>query len=108
MVSKTAMAHANSPSKGTFYGEAILSLLVLTGLALPFIPLPGDHLTRIAVEFRTPAMSESAHFSARTKRSICLALAAAMSFGDPRQDVFTRIDCGSTGAPAPIPAVRAS
>jgi hypothetical protein len=108
MVLETAMAHANFRSKGSFYGEAVLSLFVLTGLALPFIPLPGDHLTRIAVEFRTPTMSESARFSARTKRSICLALEATMSFGDPRQGEFTRIDCGSARAPAPIPAARAS
>ena len=90
------MARPHSFIKGSFYGEAALSLLVLMGLALPFTPLPGDRLTRIAVEFRTPAMREPAHFSTLTKRSFCLALAATLNYGDPQQGDFTRIACGHT------------
>ena len=93
------MAQENTPSQGSFYGEAVVSLLVLIGLALPFVPVPGDRPTRILVEYRTPAMSEPIHFAARTKRSICAALAATLSYGNPRQADFTRVDCGATAAP---------
>ena len=92
------MAEENTLSQGSFYGEAVVSLLVLIGLALPFVPLPGDKPTRIVVEYRTPAMTEPIHFAARTKRSICAALATTLSYGDPRQDDFTRVDCAAAAA----------
>ena len=78
---------------------AVGSLLAFLGLALPFIPLPGDQATRIAVEFRTAEMAAPRSFTARTTGNICYALAAAMAYDDPANGRFTRIDCGRGEAP---------
>ncbi len=88
------MAGRNTIAPGLDFRVAAGSLLVLFGLALPFLPVPGDRITRIAVEFRTADMAQPASFSARTKSSICRTLAAAMAYEDPASGGFTRIDCG--------------
>ena len=71
------------------------SFLVFLGLAVPFIPIPGDHFTRIAVQFRATAMNEPTRFTARTTASICNVLAAAMDYDDPKDGGYTHIDCGN-------------
>jgi len=81
-------------SSGFDYRLAVGSFVVLFGLALPFIPLPGDHMTRMAVRFRTEAMAVPKGFTAYTPANICAVLAAAMAYEDQASGHFTRIDCG--------------
>jgi|SRR5215469_1027198 len=86
--------HGNSISSGFDYRLAAGSLLVLFGLALPFIPVPGDQFTRMAVRFRTAAMAEPKGFIADAPANICAVLAAALTYEDRASGHFTRIDCG--------------
>jgi hypothetical protein len=88
------MTRGNSIATGFDGRLAAGSLLVFLGLALPFIPIPGDRTTGIVVQFRTAGMAEPASFAASTTSSICHALAASMAYEDPASGGFTRIDCG--------------
>src|SRR6185437_12855273 len=60
--------------------DIALSLLVLLGLALPFLPVPGDGTTRMHVLFHTGAMNHPRDFSVTTTRSVCELMAAALAF----------------------------
>src|SRR3974390_1004417 len=76
------MTDENSFSSGFDYRLGAGSLLVLLGLAVPFIPLPGDQVTRIVVRYRTEAGSAPKSFTAETSADICAILAAALAFED--------------------------
>lgn len=73
--------------------EPTLSFIVFLGLALPFLPLPGDGMTRMEVHFRTGEMRRPHSFSADTKRSICQVMSAALAFEDRATGEYTRITC---------------
>lgn len=94
------MTHGNSISSGFDYRLAAGSLLVLLGLALPFIPVPGNQTTRMAVRFRTEAMAKPKGFIADAPADVCAVLAAALAFEDRATGRFTRIDCGKAAARA--------
>jgi len=67
--------------------------LILVGLALPLLPIPGDALARMDVQFQRPGMSAPHAFSTRTLLSACSILAATLAFEDPKTGDFTRISC---------------
>ena len=100
--------HGNSISSGFDYRLAAGSLLVLFGLVLPFIPVPGDQSTRMAVRFRTEAMAKPKGFIADAPADICAVLAAALAYDDRASGRFTRIDCGKPAVQATLqsPAAR--
>lgn len=71
--------------------NAAASFIVFLGLALPFIPVPGDNLTRIHVRFLARGMARPRFFTAVTYHSICAVMAPAMAFEDQKTGQFTRI-----------------
>jgi len=73
--------------------DIAISLAVLVALALPFMPVPGDHMTRMEVRFNTGAAAPRA-FNTRTLHSICTVAAAALAYEDPQTGQYTRITCG--------------
>ena len=89
------MSQKRSNTGGWDRRVAAGSFLVFLGLAVPFIPIPGDRSTRIAVQFRATAMNEPTRFTARTRTSICTVLAAVMAYDNPTDGGYTHIDCGS-------------
>ncbi len=74
--------------------DLAISLLVLLILAIPFVPVPGDHVTRVDVRFHTSSMAAPRAFTARTLHSICTVMAAALAYNDPHTGQYTRISCG--------------
>ncbi len=88
------MLRRNSVEKDQTHRDSALLLVALLGLAAPFIPLPGDQATRIAVHFRVPGMTRPGSFSTRTSDSICEVMAAVLTFNDQAKGDFARIDCG--------------
>lgn len=68
-------------------------LLVLLGLTLPVVPLPGDAMSRMEVQFRTEGMHHMRSFGTRLPRSVCAALASALDFDDPKSGAYTTITC---------------
>ncbi|HZB91724.1 MAG TPA: hypothetical protein VE397_09800 [Stellaceae bacterium] len=73
--------------------DLVAALLVLTALALPFLPFPGDGLARMKVHFRADAREKPQLLSTETSRSVCVVMAAALSYDDPETGAFTRVNC---------------
>src|SRR5579863_9130213 len=104
--SATEMSRERSNTGGLNSCVAAGSLLVLLGLALPFIPFPGDRVTRIAIQFRNTAKDEPTRFTARTSASICTVLAATMAYDNPQSGGYAHIDCGRVRSRAANDAVK--
>ncbi|MGH6969493.1 MAG: hypothetical protein ACREEL_08055 [Stellaceae bacterium] len=73
--------------------DLAISFLLLLALAIPFMPVPGDHVTRMHVRFHTHGAAPHA-FTAETLHSICTVMAATLAYNDPRTGQYTRISCG--------------
>ncbi|HEV8016124.1 MAG TPA: hypothetical protein VGP48_11355 [Stellaceae bacterium] len=86
--------------------EASLALVVAAGLAIPFVPIPGEHSTRIAVRFQTADMPRPGSFTVHTSSNMCRVLAALLSYEDAATGEFVRIDCGKK-AEQIAPQIRA-
>jgi hypothetical protein len=86
--------------------EATLALIVLVGLAVPFIRVPGEHPTRIAVRFQTADMSRPGGFTVHISSSICYVMRALLSHQEPASGAFVQIACGKK-AEALAPQIRA-
>jgi hypothetical protein len=86
--------------------EATLALIVLLGLALPFIRVPGEHPTRIAVRFQTADMPRPGGFTVHISSSICYVMRALLSYQEPTSGEFVQITCGRQ-AEALAPQIRA-
>lgn len=86
--------------------EATLALLVALGLVLPFLRIPGEHPTRIAVRFQTADMARPGGFTVHISSNICYVLRALLSYQDPSSSEFVQITCGKK-AEALAPQIRA-
>jgi hypothetical protein len=86
--------------------EATLTLIVLLGLALPFMRVPGEHPTRIAVRFQTADMSRPTGFTVHISSSICYVMRALLSYQETSDGEFVQISCGKK-AEALAPQIRA-
>lgn len=73
--------------------DIALSLFILLGLAVPFVPVPGDRETQMEVRFHTRGMAAPHVFSAQTQHSICTVMSTALAYEDPRTGEYTRIRC---------------
>jgi hypothetical protein len=73
--------------------EIGMLLLVLIGLALPILPLPGDAMSRMDVQFRLDGMRHNHSFGTRLPRSVCAVIATTLAFKDTASGAFTDITC---------------
>lgn len=88
------------------YLEATLALLVALGLVLPFLRIPGEHPTRIAVRFQTSDMARPGGFTVHISSNICYLLQAILPYRNPSSGEFVQITCGKK-AEALAPQIRA-
>jgi hypothetical protein len=86
--------------------EATLALIVLLGLAVPFVRVPGEHSTRIAVRFQTADMPRPGGFTVHISSTICHVLRAILTYQEPTSGEFVQITCGKE-AEAMAPQIRA-
>jgi hypothetical protein len=86
--------------------EATLALIVALGLALPFLRMPGEHPTRIAVRFQTADMPRPGGFTVHISSNICYVLRELLSYQEPSGGEFVQITCGKK-AEALAPQIRA-
>ena len=86
--------------------EATLALGVAVSLAIPFVRLPGEHSTRIAVRFQTADMPRPGGFTVHISSTFCYVLRALLSYQDPTSGAFVQISCGNK-AEALAPQIRA-
>lgn len=68
-------------------------LLVMLGLALPVMPIPGDAMSRMDVQFRAEGMTASHNFTTWLPHSVCAVMATALAYEDAQSGLFTRIAC---------------
>lgn len=73
--------------------DLAISFLALLALAIPFLPIPGDHEIRMYVRYHTHGTAPHA-FSTYTLHSICTMMATALAYNDPKTGQYTRISCG--------------
>lgn len=73
--------------------ELGMLVLVMIGLLLPVIPIPGDAMSRMDVQFRTDGMTRSHSFGAQLPHSVCAVMASALAYGEPASGDFTSITC---------------
>ena len=73
--------------------DLAISFLALLALAIPFMPIPGDHETRMYVRFHARGAAPHA-FTAYTLHSVCTMMATALAYNDPKTGQYTRISCG--------------
>jgi hypothetical protein len=74
--------------------DLAISFVVLVALAIPFMSVPGDHMTLMHVRFHTRGMTASRAFTAHTLHSVCTVMATALIYNDPRTGQYTRISYG--------------
>jgi hypothetical protein len=86
--------------------EATLALIVLLSLALPFMRVPGEHPTRIAVCFQTVDMPRPSGFTVHISSSMCYVMRALLSYREPSSGEFVQITCDRK-AEALAPQIRA-
>ncbi len=87
--------------------EATLALGVAMSLAMPFVRLPGEHSTRIAVRFQTADMPRPGGFTVHISSTFCYVLRGLLSYQDPASGAFVQISCGKK-AEALAPQIRAA
>ncbi|MDE1930438.1 MAG: hypothetical protein KGI43_02650 [Alphaproteobacteria bacterium] len=73
--------------------DVAIAFLALLALAIPFLPIPGDHEIRMYVRYHTHGTAPRA-FSTYTLHSICTVMATALAYNDPKTGQYTRISCG--------------
>jgi hypothetical protein len=73
--------------------DVILGAALLVLLALPFVPVPGDHDTLMRVHFRAGEGAKLHAFSLPTSESVCTVVQAAIDDNDPQTGAFTRVSC---------------
>jgi hypothetical protein len=73
--------------------DVAAAVLVTGALALPFLPFPGDGAARMKVHFRTADAEHARAFTTETSRSLCLVMAAALTYENRDSGTFTRVAC---------------
>ena len=83
------------------FRDVAAGVLVVATLALPFLPFPGDGAARMKVHFRTSDTEHARAFTTETSRSLCLVMAAALTYENRDSGTFTRVACDEQpGEPA--------
>jgi hypothetical protein len=81
------------PEKPSTLRDATAALLMLTALALPFLPVPGDGFARMKVHFRSAGTLKPQLVSTDASRSLCTVMAAALAYENPKTGAFRRVTC---------------
>jgi hypothetical protein len=72
-------------------GAALVPALVL--LAVPFVPIPGDHETEMKVKVSDGDDNSIRRFSAPTYESVCAQVKLAIANQNPTSGAYTKIKC---------------
>ncbi len=73
--------------------ERITAILVVLGLALPFVPVPGDGLARMNIAHRSDTALKPAEFTTQAPLSVCMVLAYSLDYENPETGGYTHIAC---------------
>ena len=73
--------------------ERLLATSIVVGLALPFIPVPGDGMAHMKAVRREEARTEPVKVATQAPRSVCEVLAFSLAYEDPETGGYTRVNC---------------
>jgi hypothetical protein len=73
--------------------ERAVATLVVAGLVLPFLPVPGDGLAHMKVHYRSDGAAAPAKFATKAPLSVCEVLAYSLEYENPEAGTYTHIDC---------------
>jgi len=73
--------------------ERLLATAIFAGLALPFIPVPGDGMAHMKAVRRDEAATPPVKVSTQAPRSVCEVLAFSLAYENPETGAYTRVAC---------------
>jgi hypothetical protein len=73
--------------------ERLLATAIVMGLALPFIPVPGDGMAHMKAVRRDEATTQPVKVATQAPRSVCAVLAFSLAYEDPETGAYTRVAC---------------
>jgi hypothetical protein len=73
--------------------ERLLATAVVMGLALPFIPVPGDGMAHMKAVRRDEATTQPVKVATQAPRSVCAVLAFSLAYENPETGAYTRVAC---------------
>lgn len=83
----------SSPRQRLNWRERLAAVLVVLGLALPFVPVPGDGVARMNIAHRSETALKSAQFTTQAPLSVCMVLAYSLDYENPETGGYTHIAC---------------
>jgi len=73
--------------------ECLLATAIVMGLALPFIPVPGDGMAHMKAVRRDEATTQPVKVATQAPRSVCAVLAFSLAYENPETGAYTRVAC---------------
>ncbi|HXA72089.1 MAG TPA: hypothetical protein VNW24_16655 [Stellaceae bacterium] len=71
----------------------MVATTIVAGLALPFIPVPGDGMAHMKAVRREEATTEPVKVTTQAPRSVCAVLAFSLAYENPETGAYTRVAC---------------
>jgi hypothetical protein len=71
----------------------LVATTIVAGLALPFIPVPGDGMAHMKAVRREEATTEPVKVTTQAPRSVCAVLAFSLAYENPETGAYTRVAC---------------
>ena len=73
--------------------ERLLATAIVMGLALPFIPVPGDGMAHMKAVRRDEATTQPVKVATQAPRSVCAVLAFSLAYENHETGAYTRVAC---------------
>jgi len=73
--------------------ERLLATAIVMGLALPFIPVPGDGMAHMKAVRRDEATTQPVKVATQAPRSVCAVLAFSLAYENLETGAYTRVAC---------------
>lgn len=73
--------------------ERLTAILVVLGLALPFVPVPGDGVARMNIAHRSETALKPAKVTTQAPLSACKVLAYSLDYENLETGGYTHIAC---------------
>jgi hypothetical protein len=73
--------------------ERVTATMIVVGLALPFIPVPGDGMARMKAVRLDEATTHPVKVTTQAPRSVCEVLAFSLAYENPETGAYTRVAC---------------
>jgi hypothetical protein len=73
--------------------ERLVATMIVIGLALPFVPVPGDGMAHMKAVRREEAGMHPVKVDTQAPKSVCKVLAFSLAYENPETGAYTRVAC---------------